>query len=399
LSDSTFYPKGRPVTANRPIHARALRWEALALLAFFATRLATAAVSTSYRDVPVLPSVLAATRWFALAAAAAVLVAAAMAVLPAALERAPWRTRAARSLPALLVLLVAVGWTLHGLEIGTLGAQVELPVLGRMTFAQTWMAVTAVLALGALVVTGATHRPLGGEAALRRILRWNLVPLAAVCGGLALVAGWVAAAPPAAGPPGAPGGGEAPSLLAPLIVGLLATVVLVLAAASATTVAPTGAAAAEGEGSRDVPGMLAVWAALALIALAAIQLVPAARDNPSVETPVAWDSPETAALWDRTCAACHSHETRWPWYAGIAPGSWLISGHVVSGRNDLNVSRLDEMSENRRARLPDQLERVITSGRMPPRDFLLLHPEARLSEAERDALIQGLRATFAVEAP
>lgn len=389
------------MTANRPIHARALRWEALALLAFFATRLATAAVSTSYRDVPVLPAVLAASRWFALAAAAAVLVAAAMAVLPPALERAPWRRRAARSLPSLLVLLVAAGWALHGLEIGTLGAQVELPVLGRMTFAQTWMAVTAVLALGALVVTGAAHRPLGGEAALRRILRWNLVPLAAACGGLALVAGWVAAAPPAAGPPGAPGGGDAPSLLLPLVVGVLATASLVAAAASAALAAPAGerAAAADGVGQRDVPGMLAVWAAMALIAFAAIQLVPAARDNPPVETPVAWDSPETAALWDRTCAACHSHETRWPWYAGIAPGSWLISGHVVSGRNDLNVSRLDELSENRRARLPDQLERVITSGRMPPRDFLLLHPEARLSEADRGALIQGLRATFAVEAP
>ena len=40
-------------------------------------------------------------------------------------------------------------------------------------------------------------------------------------------------------------------------------------------------------------------------------------------------------------------------------------------------------------RLPDRTDQV--SGAMPPGDYLLLHPEARLSDAEKQQLIQGLQ--------
>ena len=33
----------------------------------------------------------------------------------------------------------------------------------------------------------------------------------------------------------------------------------------------------------------------------------------------------------------------------------------------------------------------IRSGTMPPADYLLLHPEARLTDAEKEQLIQGLQ--------
>lgn len=36
----------------------------------------------------------------------------------------------------------------------------------------------------------------------------------------------------------------------------------------------------------------------------------------------------------------------------------------------------------------------IRNGSMPPADYLLLHPDARLSDTEKQELIQGLQTTL-----
>lgn len=125
----------------------------------------------------------------------------------------------------------------------------------------------------------------------------------------------------------------------------------------------------------------------AAIVFAAVQLVPCPRTNPPEEFAAQWDSPRTRELFYRACADCHSHDTRWPWYSHIAPVSWLIVDHVREGRREMNVSVEDEV---------DVTEAVdeIREGEMPPADYKLLHPEARLSEAEKAELISGLKKTF-----
>lgn len=130
------------------------------------------------------------------------------------------------------------------------------------------------------------------------------------------------------------------------------------------------------------------WIAAASAAVfAGIQLVPAARTNPPVEVTVDWDSPRTRELFYRACADCHSHETRWPWYSRIAPVSWLVANHVRDGRLDMNISVPDEVD-------PVEAAHQIRNGEMPPADYQLMHPEARLTEAEKKELISGLRKTF-----
>jgi hypothetical protein len=42
---------------------------------------------------------------------------------------------------------------------------------------------------------------------------------------------------------------------------------------------------------------------------------------------------------------------------------------------------------------------MLAEGEMPLRAYLLAHPEARLSDAERAELIRGLEATFGREDP
>lgn len=131
-----------------------------------------------------------------------------------------------------------------------------------------------------------------------------------------------------------------------------------------------------------------LWTGFAVAAIfAGIQLVPVARTNPPVEADVAWDSPRTRALFYRACADCHSHETRWPWYSRVAPVSWLIADHVRDGRLDMNISVPDEVDAGEAAE-------EIRDGEMPPADYKLVHPEARLTEAEKTELISGLKKTF-----
>ena len=124
---------------------------------------------------------------------------------------------------------------------------------------------------------------------------------------------------------------------------------------------------------------------------AAIQFVPVSRTNPPVTQTLNWSSPETKALWTRACADCHSNETVWPPYAFVAPISWLVSHNVDEGRRELNLS---QPLRGQPARVANEISEKITSGEMPPRDFIVLHPEAVLSTAEKRTLIDGLRATL-----
>ena len=141
---------------------------------------------------------------------------------------------------------------------------------------------------------------------------------------------------------------------------------------------------------------LLVIAGLPLALLVAIQLVPYGRDHsaPPDGTATAWSSATTVDLAKRACFDCHRNETRWPWYSGIAPVSWRIWHHVQEGREHLNFSAFDPARE-KVADAAREAGESVTKQKMPPADYLLAHPEARLTAAEREALAAGLDATFA----
>jgi mono/diheme cytochrome c family protein len=131
---------------------------------------------------------------------------------------------------------------------------------------------------------------------------------------------------------------------------------------------------------------------VAVAAAGAIQFVPYGKNhtNPTVTAAPTWDSPKTRDLFARACANCHSNETTWPWYSTIAPVSWLIQSDVDEGREHFNASEYDPQSP-RKAR--DAAEEVL-SKEMPPWFYLIGHPEAKLTDAERLKFADGLTKTF-----
>jgi cytochrome c551/c552 len=126
----------------------------------------------------------------------------------------------------------------------------------------------------------------------------------------------------------------------------------------------------------------------------AIQIVPYGRNhsNPPGRNEPAWDRPETKALAQRACFDCHSNETVWPAYANIAPVSWLVQHDVDEGREKLNFSEWQRPQKESK-----EAAQSVREGEMPPWQYVLLHPEAKLSAEERSALIRGLEATIGID--
>ncbi len=125
----------------------------------------------------------------------------------------------------------------------------------------------------------------------------------------------------------------------------------------------------------------------------AIQLVPYGRNhvNPPIVHEPAWNNPETRDLTKRVCFNCHSNETIWPLYSKIAPASWLIYSDVAEARQKLNFS--DWKGGQRGGENSFEIRKEIESGKMPPIQYRLAHPEAKLDDASKKALVDGLEAT------
>ena len=137
-------------------------------------------------------------------------------------------------------------------------------------------------------------------------------------------------------------------------------------------------------------GKMIIGGAILLVGIA--QIIPYGRNhvNPDVGQEVSWDSQQTKEIFYRACGDCHSNMTKWPWYSNIAPASWLITRDVTEGRKNFNASMWGIQKINKGAYASDQVQR----NKMPPPQYLLAHPEAKLSKAEKESFIKGLKATF-----
>jgi hypothetical protein len=127
-----------------------------------------------------------------------------------------------------------------------------------------------------------------------------------------------------------------------------------------------------------------VVAALAFLVVA--QLVPIDRTNPPVEADVG-APPEVDRVLRAACYDCHSNQTVWPWYSRAAPVSWLLAYDVREGRKELNFSTWQRYDARRRQKKLRETVETLKEGEMPPWYYAMVHPEARLAEADRQALL------------
>ena len=125
--------------------------------------------------------------------------------------------------------------------------------------------------------------------------------------------------------------------------------------------------------------------------LVLIQLYPLERpevslDNPddlmkNVEVPT-----DISTILKSTCYDCHSYESNYPWYADIAPVKWLVYYDINNAREELNFSEWNTLTKIDKAEILDDISTEVLEEEMPLKIYPLLHPEARLSKDDREAI-------------
>ena len=116
--------------------------------------------------------------------------------------------------------------------------------------------------------------------------------------------------------------------------------------------------------------------------------------NPRVEPPRGLGTllqdanmpPDAKAVLLAKCADCHSNETKWPIYARIAPGSWLIERDIVEARKHMDLSQWKNTPPETQQVWAAKIVQEARSGDMPPIQYLVLHWNAKLSPADVQAL-------------
>jgi hypothetical protein len=136
-------------------------------------------------------------------------------------------------------------------------------------------------------------------------------------------------------------------------------------------------------------------AAGVVLVLVAAQLIRPDRSNPATDVSHtirahAGITSELAAVLDRSCGDCHSNQTLWPWYASVAPFSWLMTYGVNKGRKAVNFSEWVRYSPKQQEKLLVESCQDVKSGKMPGL-YSVLHPEITLSSRDVDTICAAAR--------
>jgi hypothetical protein len=96
------------------------------------------------------------------------------------------------------------------------------------------------------------------------------------------------------------------------------------------------------------------------------------------------------------CFDCHSDQKSGPWNIKLAP-SYLFG--LNGARASLNFAEWHSYSVDRRKAEMAVITKAIEDGSMPPWDYELLHPSGRLTDEQRQQLLQWAAADHAPNTP
>jgi hypothetical protein len=133
-----------------------------------------------------------------------------------------------------------------------------------------------------------------------------------------------------------------------------------------------------------------IW--IIVIAILIIQFLPVSypkvvKENPNDLIRNSEISDEVIHILKTSCYDCHSNETRYPWYAYVAPVKWLVIRDVDLGRKDLNFSEWDNMKPRDKIKLLNAISEEIEGDNMPLLIYTITHRSASLDDEHKTLII------------
>jgi cytochrome c len=124
-----------------------------------------------------------------------------------------------------------------------------------------------------------------------------------------------------------------------------------------------------------------------------VQPAPAVRQVPSVAPILAGAHPDAHVFStiERSCQNCHSLKTEWPLYSRIFPFSLLIEHDVRTARAHMNLSRWQAYDNTEKSLILSEIGSMVRNRIMPPRRYTMVHPEAKLSDADINEIYRWTR--------
>jgi len=119
----------------------------------------------------------------------------------------------------------------------------------------------------------------------------------------------------------------------------------------------------------------------------AIQFIRPDFKNPAVDEKVALNTDhKVMSVLKTSCYDCHSDETKYPWYQNVAPVSWVMSGHIESGRKALDFSNWANIDAKVKLQRLERAKQLVNNNMMPKHEYLWMHKNAALNHEAKQTL-------------
>ena len=96
---------------------------------------------------------------------------------------------------------------------------------------------------------------------------------------------------------------------------------------------------------------------------------------------------DVKVILDKACNACHSNNTKYPWYSYTQPVDWWMTNHVNEGKKELNLDEYTNRNLRYQYHKLEEIAELVKEGAMPLDSYTWMHKDAKLTDVEKNALI------------
>lgn len=94
------------------------------------------------------------------------------------------------------------------------------------------------------------------------------------------------------------------------------------------------------------------------------------------------------AILQESCFDCHTNSSRYPWYNAITPVNYWLADHIKDGKKHLDFSNWKGNSVKRKDHKFEEIIEMVEEREMPLPSYTYTHSEAKLSDAQIQAVIE-----------